>query len=319
MSKARELITPGSIFFAPMEGVTNSIYRTLIQELYPQWDFLATDFLRIPHQGIYPEKHILKHFGKELFSNEEMKKKTFFQVLTSSNANNSENLKVIDGMGFPWIDLNLGCPSNTVCKKKGGSYLLSDLLELKSVLEVFRKNISGIFSVKIRVGFHDDSLFDEIIKVIEGSGVDLIIIHGRTRVQLYKGVANWEYIKRAKEISQLPIIGNGDIWTVKDAQSIQQSTLCDGIMLGRGALKRPWFARDYYGNPAPSALDSVKQYLSLYHGRLVDKGLREISILKQLKRLIRYPLDDLPRGAELKKNLYLSQNLDSFFNILQRY
>ena len=105
-----------SLFFAPMEGVTDECYRSVINHLFPEWDYISTDFLRIPTVGIYPDKHIIKHYGEMTFNSPEQKNKTLYQILTSESAFTKEHIERIQALGFDWLDINLGCPSKTVCK-----------------------------------------------------------------------------------------------------------------------------------------------------------------------------------------------------------
>ena len=231
-----------SLFFAPMEGVTDECYRNVITTLYPDWDYVSTDFLRIPTVGTYPKKHLIKHFGQNVYNNKMLKDKTIYQILTSSTAYTEEHISRINALGVNWLDINLGCPSKTVCKNQGGSYLLSDIKEMSRIISIIRSNFKGIFTAKIRVGYRDDKSFETILKTLESLGIDAITIHARTRDELYKGVAKWQYVKHAVKMVNIPIIGNGDIWTVKDIHDYYDYTDCHSIMVARGALKTPWLA-----------------------------------------------------------------------------
>jgi len=137
-----------------MEGMTDEAFRKTILNLYPEWDCLATDFLRVPSAGKYPLKHIVHHFGKELSEINWVKDKTMFQILTSHRAFTIEMVKDIAQLAYPWLDINLGCPSNTVTKNGGGSSLLLDLMTLRPLIRTIRENFPGRLSAKVRTGFH---------------------------------------------------------------------------------------------------------------------------------------------------------------------
>ena len=128
-------LRPHSLMFAPMEGATDEYYRNVIHALYPEWDTYSCDFLRVPSTNPYPLKHIKKHYGESFLNSEKLKSKTIYQILTSPNAYTKETVIGISQLGVDWIDLNLGCPSKTVCKNKGGSYLLDHHQELKIILK----------------------------------------------------------------------------------------------------------------------------------------------------------------------------------------
>lgn len=309
-----------SLFFAPMEGITDYAYRKTILDLYPEWDFVSTDFLRIPTVGIYPEKHILSHYGVEAYENQEVKKKTIYQILTSETAYTKEVVTDIFNLGFPWLDINLGCPSKTVCKNKGGSYLLSDLPVLREIIKTIRENFKGIFTAKIRVGFEDDANFEKIIALLNEEKVDAITIHARTRVELYKGVAKWDYVKRAVPLSEVPIIGNGDIWTLEDIERYFDYTGCHSIMLARSALKSPWLAQSWKKGKRAESLNErvihLQKYFKAYWDNLTLEDREESGKVKRLKAVSRYIFEGLPNEAEIKKRFLLSHDPDEMFKVI---
>ena len=229
-----------------MEGVTDPTYRKTVMGLFPDWDMFATDFLRVPTEGHITHKKAIEHFGEKIFNDPELKIKTTYQILTTPRANTNQTVEVLNDLEFNHLDLNLGCPSRRVNAHLGGSYLLSDTKLLERVVCNIRKNFNRCFTVKIRAGYKDDTEFDNIIKTLDGCGVDAITIHGRTKVEMYKGFAQWKYFSRACELTNIPIIANGDIWTPEDIEKIFTETNCYGIMCGRSAMKTPWLAQLYY-------------------------------------------------------------------------
>jgi tRNA-dihydrouridine synthase B len=284
-----------SLFFAPMEGVTDPLYREVIDSLYPHWDYYCCDFLRIPSHGNYPQKKIRSHYGERILENPRLKAKTYYQVLASERCLLAPTLQGIQALGVNWVDLNLGCPAKTVNGHGGGSYLLQDLKSLEKILKRFRELIHGRFSAKIRVGYHDDANFEDILILLEDCGVELITIHGRTRDQQYKGRANWGYIKRAVELCSIPIIGNGDIWTLSDIEQIFDETDCHSVMLARGAMKSPWISELYYDyqdrlyaiSQDQAFLEEVHHFESeRYFNALIEAmEVAQVSPERQLKRL----------------------------------
>lgn len=303
----------GSLFLAPMEGVTDISYRNTIEKLYPgDWDFLATDFLRIPTTHKYSTKHMLKHFGSEAYNNSNILDKTIFQILVSDNSPSAETAIDIERMGFKWLDINVGCPSKQVVKNHGGSYLLKDLPVLKKIVKDIRENFTGTFTAKIRTGFENSNDFEKILKTLEDEGVDAITVHGRTREELYKGKANWSLIKKAVDFTNIPIIGNGDVWSVTDIHEMFDYTGCSGIMIARGALKAPWMAGDYKTHKYQ--LDDIERFIRIqeffteYKFQLENNfKMNENAILRRFKGIIRYMLDDRD-GLELLR----TQTLDRF-------
>ena len=203
----------------------------------------------------------------------------------------------------------------------GGSYLLSDTKLLEEVVSTIRKKFSKCFTVKIRAGYKDDTQFDEIIKTLDGCGVEAITIHGRTKVEMYKGVAQWKYFSRACELTNIPINANGDIWTPEDIDQIFKETNCYGIMCGRSAMKTPWlpalyqaFKKEQYQCPKERLTLRGKNNYNYFNSLVRDYSphLEETKVLKKLKALIRYSFDDYKDGEMIKRGLLRTPELSAF-------
>lgn len=310
------LIKKGAMLFAPLEGITTETYRLSIFDLCPDWDGFYTDFLRLPTAGYYPTKHFIKHFGSQAYLNDELKNKTAFQILTPFNGRIEHSVKVIGDLGFKWIDLNLGCPANTVNKRGGGASLLKDLNQLSEVIKNIRKNYSYFFTCKIRIGYHDATNFLALIKMLESEGIDGLIVHARTRDQKYLSAAQWDYISLAVENLKIPVIGNGDLWNAGDINRMFDQTNCHAVMVARGALKTPWLA----GQIKNSILDSdeyrfkmIKNYFQILQNKLEANLVVEHNILKFFKNLSAYLFDELPSGQLIKSAILRSQKLSTFW------
>jgi tRNA-dihydrouridine synthase len=312
----------GSLFFAPMEGITDEPFRKTILKMYPEWDVLATDFLRVPSAGHYPNKFVIRHFGKELMEFPWVVDKTMFQILTSHRAFTVDMVKQIEELQFPWLDMNIGCPSNTVCKNRGGSYLLTDLPSLRTLVKTIRQNFSGRFTCKIRIGYTDTNGFEDSIRMLNDEGVEMITVHGRTRDDMYKAPARWEFIKRAVELSQVPIIGNGDVWATTDINRMLKETGCHGVMIARGALKAPWIAQDYRReNFYPTnreTFDRIKDFFKEYRTVLESDNVTVRGLLKQSKSVVRFMVDGLENGEQIRRSLMLSQTVPEFYDVIEK-
>lgn len=311
----------GSLFFAPMEGITDEAFRKTILKLYPEWDYLATDFLRVPSAGKYPLKHLIKHFGKDLFEIPWVKEKTQYQILTSHRAFTEALVRDVANLEIPWLDLNLGCPSNTVCGSGGGSSLLRDLSTLGPLVRKVRDNFKGRFTAKVRLGFNDTESFDDIIRLLNDCGVEMITVHGRTRAQMYKEPANWTFLARAAQISQVPIIGNGDVWATTDIDRMLKETGVHGVMVARGALKTPWMARDYRKNLPESPelrITNIKNFFAEYRVQLEAENVTDRGLLKQSKSVVRFMTDGLENGEQIRRSLLLSQTAPDFYAIVDQ-
>lgn len=303
-----------------MEGITDEAFRKTILKLYPEWDYLACDFLRVPSAGKYPVKHLIRHFGKELFQIDWIKEKTLYQILTSHRAFTVQMVKDLDDLQIPWLDVNLGCPSPTVCKNGGGSFLLTDLKTLRPLIKNIRDNFKGRFTVKMRIGYDNTDTFEDSVRMLNDEGVELITIHGRTRAQMYKGPANWEFLARAVQISKIPIIGNGDIWETKDITRMLKETGVHSVMVARGALKAPWMAQDFKRGILETSDErrvlKIKEFFNEYRTELESESVTIRGLLKQSKSVSRFMLEGMQGGEQIRRKLILSQTAPEFFAVL---
>ncbi len=325
--KDLKCIKPKSLIFAPLEGVTEEPFRLAILKTFPEWDVLYTDFYRVPSVGRISERTILNHIGETIYSTSRFMDKTVFQILASPNSRLEECIAILNDLKIQNLDLNLGCPSNTVNSNFGGAYLLSNQTELKKMLETIRKYFSGIFTVKMRIGYKDDLAFTDNLKLIECAGVDGITLHARTKSQLYQGTADWSYIKKAVETVGIPIIGNGDVWQVDDIDAIYKNTSCHSVMFGRTAMKTPWISLLYKEHLKNSInLDETfllferTKFIEVYFDAILDEytkiGWTDNAILKRFKSLSRYIFDDYDQEGITRGKFLRSESLEEFQNHL---
>lgn len=313
-------VNHGSLFLAPMEGITDEAFRKTILKLYPEWDYLACDFLRVPSAGKYPNKHLVRHFGKDLFEIPWIQDKTMYQILTSHKAFTVEMVKQVEELQIPWLDMNIGCPSPTVCKNRGGSFLLTDIPALQGLVRSIRQNYTGRFTAKIRIGYSDTNSFEDSIKMLNDEGVEMITVHGRTRDDMYKAPARWEFIEKAVKLSQVPVIGNGDIWKTSDIDLMMKQTGCHGVMIARGAMKSPWIAQDYrrgYFDPdKKETFEKIKVFFNEYRTVLEAENITVRGLLKQSKSVSRFMLDGIEGSEMTRRSLMLAQTVPEFYSIL---
>ncbi len=231
MSFWSSLPTP-ILALAPMAGYTESPFRQLVKEIEPSTilisELISCEALR---------RHNEKTMRMVQFAPSE-KKYYCIQLFGSDTQAFIDAGKVVADLGADGIDLNFGCPSPKVIGSGHGSALLKDPLKSAKMIEKLVASTPLPVSVKMRLGFYDDSDLLTTTKSFESAGIASLAIHGRTTKQKFNGTAQWEKIYLVKDQLQIPVIGNGDVLTAQEAKEKLKNL--DGIMIGRAALRNPW-------------------------------------------------------------------------------
>ena len=218
---------------APMEGVGDRSFRKAMASV-GGFDEAVRDFLRVPTNA-----HV-KSLAKVYEADELAPIPLAAQIMGSDPELMGDMAREMEERGALRVDVNCGCPSNTVTGRGAGSSLLKDPDFLHEVVRSVVKAVSIPVTVKMRSGFLDTSLFQENLLAAQSTGVRYITIHPRTKVDGYGPPAKWELIAQAKALLKIPVVGNGDILTVEDALHMLRMTACDALMIGRGSLMNPF-------------------------------------------------------------------------------
>ncbi len=238
------------VILAPMEGVVDAVTRDIFTQIGGV-DLCVTEFIRITDR-VVPDAD-LKKYAPELFhqSQNHIQSHTpsgvpmLVQFLGGQPEPVAESAFKAHSMGAVGIDLNFGCPAKTVNRHDGGAALLKDPRRVFDVTSAVRKAVpsSSSVSAKVRLGFSDKSLFREIAQAAQEAGASWLTVHARTRDEGYRPPAHWEYIAQIREAVSIPVVANGDIWTIEDFKRCREITQCDSFMVGRGLMANPYLAQ----------------------------------------------------------------------------
>lgn len=269
------------LILAPMEGLGDRFFRRSMATI-GGFDESCTEFIRVPTNAHVAS--LAKQYQKE----ETYPIPQAAQIMGSDPELMGAMAQEVVKRGAHRVDLNCGCPSNTVTGRGAGSSLLKNPSHLYQVAKALVKAVKVPVTAKLRSGYEDTSLFKENLLAAQESGVQFITLHPRTKVEGYGPPAKWELIAEAKALLKIPVVGNGDILTVADALNMLAQTNCDALMIGRGSVINPWIFQEirasFTQKPFVPTWESFLYFIDLFWRGLQEEApLRtQLNKLKQL-------------------------------------
>lgn len=297
---------------APMEGVGDSWFRKAIATI-GGFDEAVRDFLRVPSNA-----HV-KSLSKVYDPNEIAPIPLAAQIMGSDPILMAEMAKELVLRKAHRIDVNCGCPSNTVTGKNAGSSLLKDPNTLYEMGKAVVGAVQVPVTIKMRSGYHDTSLFKENLLAAQETGARYITLHPRTKAEGYEPPAKWELIAEAKSILKIPVVGNGDILTAQDALRMLEMTKCDGLMIGRASLINPFIFHEIRAiftkkEASFSKENSLVNYLHVYLQNMPSETLPHTRTNK-LKQLLGFLFKN-PNLLKYRQQI-LSSKLETAEDLLE--
>jgi len=319
MFKIGNIEIKNKIVLAPMAGISNSAYRTIIKEMGAG---LIVAEMVSDKAIMYGSKKT-----KDMLYMTDFERPISQQIFGSDKESFVIAAKYIyENMKPDIIDINMGCPVPKVAvSSQAGSALLKHPDKVYEIVKSVVKSVPIPVTVKIRSGWDENSINAvQIAKVVEEAGASAITVHPRTRKQGYSGKADWNIIKQVKENVKIPVIGNGDIKSCYDAKKMLDETNCDAVMIGRGVLGNPWLIKEcveYLGEgilpkeiPIEEKINMIKRHLQL----LIETKPYKVAML-EIRSHAAWYLKNLPNTKILKETIFKTNNHEELIKILDEY
>lgn len=279
-----------TLTLAPMEGVVDVHMRDILTRI-GGFDLCVSEFVRVS-KSILPAA-TFRHICPELLQGGKTASgvPVHVQLMGGDASLMAENAAFVATLGAPGIDINFGCPAKTVNRHDAGASLLQWPDRLHEIVAAVRRAVPEEIpvSAKMRLGFADKSLFLENAKSIEEGGAMKLTVHARTKLEGYKAPAHWEYLAPIREALSIPVVANGEIWTVEDFEACREISGCADFMVGRGVIARPSLGLEIANRQDNVfAWPVILEWLSYYRKLItvMENDLREAGRLKQWVKLL---------------------------------
>lgn len=317
MIKIGNLELENKVFLSPMAGVTDLPFRLICKE--QNCGMLYTEMINAKAL-CYDDENT-----KKMLKIEEAEHPVAVQIFGSDPEFMGRAAQIMNEYPNEVLDINMGCPAPKVVKNGDGSALMRNPKLAEEVLKAVVKNSDKPVTLKIRKGWDDNSINAvEIAKIAEACGISALAIHGRTREQYYSGKADWDIISEIKKNISIPVIGNGDVFTVEDARNILDKTNCDAIMIGRGAQGNPWIFKriNHYmqtGEILPEPTLEEKINTSIKHLDLAVKEHGEYVAVREMRKHIGWYLKGLKNSARVRDEINKIESHEEVVSKLREY
>jgi len=307
-----------NLVLSPMEGVTDLTFRRLIRQLGGA-GLTVTEFVPGGALSRRDKKFV------EMASFDADERPVAVQLYGRDPEQMADGARFVQDLGATFVDINMGCPSKQVCKNSGGSALMRDPETARAIVEAVVEAVDVPVTVKMRSGFSGDNRnAPEIAWMCQEEGAAAVAIHWRTREDKYSGERAVDKIAETKARLAIPVLANGDVVDVDSARRMFQDTGCDGLLIGRGAIRDPWvferIRRWQHGEPELVVDDGAKHQVLLDYvaglkvrfddGRKSPERL-DHAVLGRFKMLVKYfALRHLADGRDVRTRVLRSQTLD---------
>jgi len=307
------------LLLAPMSGVTDSAFRRIVRRASGSAvGLMMTEFVSV--EALTRDNE--KSFRMMTFRPEE--RPVAIQIFGADVDRMARAAELVERAGADVLDINCGCPVPKVVKRGGGCELMRQPGRLYSILAAIRRTVSIPVTLKMRSGWDESSRNAwEVAAVAEAAGLSMVTVHGRTRVQLYQGEADWSVIPAIKRRVSIPVVGSGDVVTAEDALRREREFSPDAVMIGRGALANPWIFRQVeelrrgeqpYSPSLEERLDTMRTYAAY-----LEEDYAPVVVAARLRQFAGRVTKGLRSGAALRASINEARTKEAILDLLCRF
>ena len=271
---------------APMQDVTDLPFWKLMAR-YGGADVYYTEYFRV-HAVSHLEKWIL-----ESITHNPTGRPVVAQMIGNDIPSLVRTARELQQLPIAAVDLNLGCPAPIVYRKCAGGGLLREPKRVDAILGALRDAVKIKFTVKTRLGFDSPAVFDELLPIFAKHSIDLLTVHGRTVMEMYRSEVHYDFIARAVEVMPCPVLANGNVYSAQKADEVLRLTGARGLMIGRGAIRNPWLftqiRQQRRGETpfVPTGRD-VLEYVRALYDAVCSPDVRESAQVQKMKKYLNF-------------------------------
>lgn len=300
-----------NVLIAPMAGITDKVFREIAHK-YGSPGAIGIEM--VSSKGVlYQDKKTIKMV--ETYTDE-------FPRIIQIFGSDVESMLYAAKFLEPYadiLDINAGCPMTKVTKTGSGAALLFDLENLENILREVIKAVKIPVTLKTRIGFNKNIVINEVLDICERTGVSAITIHGRFLEQIYSGEVDYETIKKIKKRAKIPVIANGGIFTLEDANTMFEKSNADGIMLARGAIGNPFLAKDIVIGIENDISKKARIELLKEHFKLLKEYRGEERASREIRKFISFYTKGFDSAAQIRAQMATVIDENSFLQLIHQF